>query len=189
MISSQSEHPDVAFQILTLASAPDLVAQYSVDSAHLAVRQAATQESVYESDAFLQAVSYMLDYTALGPNHEDEGEYKDTLYEAISAVEQGFMTPDVALSWLETQLQTALGSELEIDTATMLVDARSSEPETLDPHWMYGTGTLSQRVAAQVYETLLFHEREDPAAWVPQLATAWQISADARASRSMRAAR
>jgi len=117
MISSQSEHPDVAFQILTLASAPDLVAQHSVDSAHLAVRQAVTQEPVYQSDAFLQAVSYMLDYTTLGPNHEEEGEYKDRLYEAISAVEKGFMTPNVALSWLETQLQTALGSELEIDTA------------------------------------------------------------------------
>jgi inositol-phosphate transport system substrate-binding protein len=115
MISSQSEHPDIAFQILTLASAPDLVAQYSVDSTHLAVRQAATQESVYQNDAFLQSVSYMLDYTTFGPNHVQEGEYKTKLYEAISAVETGSMTPSAAMTWLETELQIALGSELEID--------------------------------------------------------------------------
>jgi maltose-binding protein MalE len=115
MISSQSEHPDIAFQILTLASAPDLVAQYSVDSAHLAVRQAATQEPVYQNDVFLQSVSYMLDYTTFGPNHEQEGEYKTKLYEAISAVETGSMTPDAAMTWLETELQNALGSELEIN--------------------------------------------------------------------------
>jgi maltose-binding protein MalE len=117
MISSQSEHPDIAFQILTLASAPDLIAQYSVDSAHLAVRWAATQETVYQNDAFLQDVSYMLDYTTFGPNHEQEDEYKTKLYEAISAVETGSMTPHAALTWLETELQSALGSELEIDTA------------------------------------------------------------------------
>ena len=117
MISSQSEHPDVAFQILTLASAPDLVAQHSVDSAHLAVRQAATQEPIYQSDAFLQAVSYMLEHTTLVPNHEQEGEYQTPLYEAISTVERGLMTPDAARAWLETQLQAALGGELEINTA------------------------------------------------------------------------
>ena len=117
MISSQSEYPDVAFQILTLASASDLVAQYSVDSAHLAVRRAATQDPVYQADDFLQAVSYVLDYTTFGPNHEQEGEYKTALYEAIQDVETGDKTPSEALNWLEADLQTTLGSELEIDTA------------------------------------------------------------------------
>jgi hypothetical protein len=112
----KSEHPDIAFQILTLASAPDLVAQYSVDSTHLAVRRAAAQEPVYQNDAFPQAVSYLLDYTTFGPHHEQEGEYKTKLYEAISAVETGSMTPNTALTWLESELQAPLGSELEIDT-------------------------------------------------------------------------
>ena len=116
MISSQSEHPTITFQILTLASAPDLVAQYSVDSAHLAVRRAATQEPVYQADAFLQAVSYMLDYTTYMPNHEQESEYRTALYEAIQYVETGNMTPNAALTWLKADLQTTLGSELEIDT-------------------------------------------------------------------------
>jgi hypothetical protein len=104
MISSQSERPDIAFQILTLASAPDLIAQYSVDSAHLAVRRAATEEPVYQDDAFLQAVSYMLGYTTFGPNHGQEDVYKTKLYVAISAVKTGSMTPDMAQDWLEAEL-------------------------------------------------------------------------------------
>ncbi len=117
MISTQCEHPDVAFRILTLASAPDLVARHAVDSAHLAVRRAATQEPDYQADAFLQAVTYMLDYTTYIPNHEQEGEYGTKLYEAISYVEKGSMTPNTALTWLEAELRVALGGELEIDTA------------------------------------------------------------------------
>ena len=116
MISSQSTYPEIAFQLLTLASAPDLMAQYAVDSAHLVVRQAATQEAVYQADAFLQAVTYMLDYTTFVPNHVQEGEYRTRLYEAISAVETNIMTPSTALILLEFHLQAALGSELEIDS-------------------------------------------------------------------------
>lgn len=59
---------------------------------------------------------------------------------------------------------------------TTLVEANIAEPITLDPHWMYDTA--SGAVAGQVYETLLMHEREDPKAWVPLLATAWKASAD-----------
>ncbi len=96
-------------------SCSGLVAQCSVDSAHLAVRQAATQEPVYQNDAFLQSVSYMLDYTAFVPHHEQEGEYRIKLYEAISAVETEIMTPNTALIWLEIELQAALlGAELPL---------------------------------------------------------------------------
>jgi peptide/nickel transport system substrate-binding protein len=61
---------------------------------------------------------------------------------------------------------------------TTLVEANIGEPITLDPHWMYDTA--SHNVAAQVYETLLMHPREDPTAWIPLLATAWQASADSQ---------
>jgi len=61
---------------------------------------------------------------------------------------------------------------------TTLVEANIGEPITLDPHWMYDTA--SHKVAAQVYETLLMHPREDPTAWIPLLATAWQTSADSQ---------
>ena len=60
---------------------------------------------------------------------------------------------------------------------TTLVDVWSAPVQTLDPHWMYDS--VSAKVGAQVYETLLAHKREEPAL-VPQLATAWEISADSR---------
>lgn len=60
------------------------------------------------------------------------------------------------------------------DTSNTLVDAQPGGPEeTLDPHWMYDTG--SHRVTAQVYETLLMRPREDPANWVPMLASDWKV--------------
>jgi peptide/nickel transport system substrate-binding protein len=59
---------------------------------------------------------------------------------------------------------------------TTLVEVNNGAPVTLDPHWMYDTA--SHGVAGQVYETLLMHERENPVAWIPVLATAWEASAD-----------
>jgi peptide/nickel transport system substrate-binding protein len=57
-----------------------------------------------------------------------------------------------------------------------LVDVQSIAPETLDPHWLYDSA--SERVTAQIYETLLMRPREDPTTWVPQLATEWEVSDD-----------
>jgi peptide/nickel transport system substrate-binding protein len=61
---------------------------------------------------------------------------------------------------------------------TTLVDVESAAPVTMDPHWMYDTA--SSQVAAQVYETLLMQKREDPAAYIPLLATGWDISTDGK---------
>ena len=60
---------------------------------------------------------------------------------------------------------------------TTLVDALPALMNTLDPHVLYDT--TSHQVAAQVYETLLAHKREEPDL-IPQLATAWEVSSDSR---------
>ena len=61
---------------------------------------------------------------------------------------------------------------------TTLVDVTTGAPATMDPHWMYDTA--STPVAAQVYETLLMQKREDPATYIPLLATGWTIAADSQ---------
>jgi peptide/nickel transport system substrate-binding protein len=61
---------------------------------------------------------------------------------------------------------------------TTLVDVTFSAPETMDPHWLYDTASL--QVAAQVYETLLMQKREDPTAYIPLLATGWDIAVDGK---------
>jgi peptide/nickel transport system substrate-binding protein len=61
---------------------------------------------------------------------------------------------------------------------TTYVDVVSSDPDSLDPHWMYDSA--SAQIIAQVYETLLMQRREDPAAYIPLLGKSWSISADAK---------
>ena len=59
---------------------------------------------------------------------------------------------------------------------TTFVNTTIGSPVTLDPHWMYDTS--SSEVAVQVYETLVFYEREKTDAFVPLLAQGWAISPD-----------
>lgn len=62
---------------------------------------------------------------------------------------------------------------------TTLVDLQAMSPQTLDPHWLHDT--TSDRMVAQVYETLLMYRADDSTAHVPLLATPWVGSSDARA--------
>ena len=95
-----------------------------------------------------------------------------------------FAMSEAAVPWQEEggdrdaaiERQVAVRSPTEIPY-TILVDALPSSVHTLDPHVIYDTTSL--QVAAQVYETLLAHKREEPAL-VPQLATAWSTSADSQ---------
>jgi len=49
-------------------------------------------------------------------------------------------------------------------------------PSTLDPAWCYDTA--SQELVYNVYETLIFFDREKTDQFVPMLATSWTVSAD-----------
>ena len=79
--------------------------------------------------------------------------------------------PDIAMAQPAT-----VRSPAEIPYTT-LVDALPTSVDTLDPHVAYSP--TSVQVVAQVYETLLAHKREEPDL-IPQLATEWDISADAQ---------
>jgi len=51
-------------------------------------------------------------------------------------------------------------------------------PRSLDPGWAYGR--VNSWLIFQVYETLIFYERQYPNKFVPQLATDWEISEDGK---------
>jgi peptide/nickel transport system substrate-binding protein len=57
-----------------------------------------------------------------------------------------------------------------------LVVATIHEPDTVDPAWAYDA--TSQELIFNVYETLLFYDRESVEESVPMLATDWEISDD-----------
>jgi peptide/nickel transport system substrate-binding protein len=53
-----------------------------------------------------------------------------------------------------------------------------ANPSSLDPGWAYELGSMW--FIFQVYETLIFYERQYPNKFVPQLATDWEISEDGK---------
>lgn len=60
--------------------------------------------------------------------------------------------------------------------ANTLVWTTFGEPESLDPAWNYETS--GNDIIANVYETLVFYNRQDANSYVPQLASEWDISDD-----------
>lgn len=56
-----------------------------------------------------------------------------------------------------------------------LVVATIGEPDSVDPAWAYSTG---RELIFNVYETLIFYDRESVDEFVPMLATDWWISSD-----------
>jgi peptide/nickel transport system substrate-binding protein len=93
------------------------------------------------------------------------------LSETVTPLQPGARPPGVAAQ------RAVLQSPATVPYTTS-VELQALSPQALDPHWMYDTA--SYRVVAQVYETLLMHRGDDPAAHVPMLATGWEASPDAR---------
>ena len=78
-------------------------------------------------------------------------------------------------------LSTCLHTETPVSAQTMnnpyeLVVATIGEPDTVDPAWAYDTA--SSELIFNVYETLIFYNRESVDEFVPMLATDWHISED-----------
>lgn len=114
MISSSSQHPDLAFQLIAEASSPQYVVKHALESGHLAWREAALEVEAYASDEFLNEVTPYLAYTSFMPAHPRWNDYLTITYNTIQAVELGEMEPEEALEFLKTELQVTIGDELEI---------------------------------------------------------------------------
>jgi len=114
MISSSCKHPDVAFQVIAEASSPDLVVKHALESGHLAWRKAALDVDAYKADEFTSGVTPYLEYTSFMPAHPRWNDYLTIWYNTIQGVELGELTPEKALDFLKSELQAAIGDELEI---------------------------------------------------------------------------
>ncbi|MCR4392705.1 MAG: ABC transporter substrate-binding protein, partial [Candidatus Acetothermia bacterium] len=64
----------------------------------------------------------------------------------------------------------------QVKNPDTMVVATIGDLETLDPAWHYDTASAT--AIFNIYETLVFYDRENVDKFVPQLATAWEVSAD-----------
>ncbi len=114
MVTAQSKNPDLAFRIITEATAPDLNALHAVESGHLAILKSELNDPKYAEDKFAQAAAYMLEYTTFLPNNPDFGTLDEIYFGGISAVESGQWTPDEAVENVIADVQVELGDKVII---------------------------------------------------------------------------
>jgi inositol-phosphate transport system substrate-binding protein len=114
MVTADSKHPDLAFRILTEASATRLNSLHAVESAHLAIRLSQLNCPKYAESWFLKETGYMVEYAVFQPNHPRFGEYDTILWTALSAVMAGEVTPEEALDIVVEDLKATLEDEVII---------------------------------------------------------------------------
>ena len=111
MVSAQSSNPELATRLLAYTTVPELDAIHAVDSGHLPILSS-TSEMI--DDRFLQEVSYLSEYSTFAPIHASYSQWQDVLYQGVSAVESGDLSPEDAVALVEAQMQRQLGDDIQI---------------------------------------------------------------------------
>jgi peptide/nickel transport system substrate-binding protein len=85
-------------------------------------------------------------------------------------------TPPPAGTSAPATSATAAPTTASIKNPDTIIEATIGDPQSLDPAWAYDTA--SGEVIQNVYETLLFLQKDQVNQYVPMLATTWTISSD-----------
>jgi inositol-phosphate transport system substrate-binding protein len=114
MISSGSDHPDLALQLIAAATTAEINTPYAVASGHLGVVNAQADYEPYTSDRWLSAVLPLLEYTTFLPNSPHWSAWSEAYYLGLQAVESGDLTAEEALEVVVDQMQNELGDNVII---------------------------------------------------------------------------
>jgi len=114
MVSSQSEHPDLAMMLIAKATVKELNTEYAVASGHLGILKSQADYAPYQSDEFLSAVLPLLDFTTFLPNSPYWSAWSEAYFLGIQAVEAGDLNAAEALEVVVDQLQNELGDNVQI---------------------------------------------------------------------------
>lgn len=112
MVSSQSKYQEIAFRLITLASADDLNTLHAVGSSHLGINKTQATFPAYANAKFLQSATYMLDYTNFIPNHAKFSVYDNVTWKALTAIASGEMKPDQAVKLVEDELKAQMPNDV-----------------------------------------------------------------------------
>ena len=114
MISSQSEHPDLALLVIAKATTKELNTPYAVESGHLGILKSQAEYPPYTSAKFLSKVLYLLEFTTFLPNSPYWSAWSEAFYLGIQAVESGDLRPEEALEVVIDRLENELGQNVVI---------------------------------------------------------------------------
>ncbi|MCI0395625.1 MAG: extracellular solute-binding protein [Chloroflexi bacterium] len=114
MISSQSEHPDLAMLLIAKATVKELNTEYAVASGHLGILESQVDYEPYVQAQFLSQVLPLLEYTTFLPNSPYWSQWSEAYYLGIQAVESGDLSAEEAVDVVVDQLQNELGDSVII---------------------------------------------------------------------------
>jgi len=114
VVNPQSEHAELAAQIVAVATLPYFNTLHAVDSYHTGILHGQASMPDYEAIWPLAAASDLLDRSTFMPNHPDFGHYNNLLFTALQGVETGRLTPEEAIAFLEDEMQIEIGDEVII---------------------------------------------------------------------------
>ncbi len=114
MISSQTEHPDVALALIAAVTTPEANNRHAIDSFHLGILQSQLESEDYLNNPQISGAHYMLDHTTALPNNPSWGSWSEAYYTGIQAVENQDLSPEEAVQTVIQQLQNELGDNVVI---------------------------------------------------------------------------
>ena len=114
LISSQSEHPDLALAVIAKATTDEANTRHAINSTHLGILTTQASYEPYLSAVFLTDVLYMLDFTNFLPNNPNWGTQQQATFDALSAVQVGEFTAQEAVDFVVDTLQNQLGDDIII---------------------------------------------------------------------------
>jgi inositol-phosphate transport system substrate-binding protein len=114
MISSQSEHPDVALALIAAITTPEANNRHAIGSFHLGILNSQLESEDYINNPQISGAHYMLDYATSLPNNPNWGTWSEAYYTGIQAVENQDLEPEEAVQTVIQQLQNELGDNVII---------------------------------------------------------------------------
>lgn len=114
MVSSATEHPDLALMVISKATTTELNTEYAVASGKLAILKSQADYEPYTSARFQSEVGPILEFTTFLPNSPFLSAWQEGYFLGIQAVEFGDLTPEEAVEVVVAQLQNELGDNVII---------------------------------------------------------------------------
>jgi inositol-phosphate transport system substrate-binding protein len=113
MVSSTSDHPDVALELIAAVTTPEANNRHAIDSFHLGILNTQLESPEYSENEAISQAHYMLEHTTAIPNHPGWTAWSNAWWTAIQAVAGG-STADEAVGLAVDQLTSELGDQITI---------------------------------------------------------------------------
>ncbi len=115
MVSSDTEHVDLALLVISKATTTELNTEYAVLSGKLAILTSQADYEPYTSARFQSEMAPILEFTTFQPNSPFYSAWSEAYYLGIRGVLSGEVTPEEAVELVVDQLENELGDDVIIN--------------------------------------------------------------------------